>query len=118
MAEGGKVAEDLGLSDAALQVIIDGIAAKLQKAGHKDGTPRGNGDPSNVGEGTSRSVATNKGGESELIMCCPARSGCRVGWSAIRVVALAVGAAARVVDRYRTPSTLMGVTICGYSRSE
>ena len=41
MAEGGKVAEDLGLSDAALQAIIDGVAAKLQKAGHKDGTPRG-----------------------------------------------------------------------------
>ena len=79
MAEGGKVAEDLGLSDAALQAIIDGVAAKLQKAGHKDGTPRGDGDPSNVGEGTSRSAATNKGGESELIMCCPARSGCRAG---------------------------------------
>ena len=25
MAEGGKVAEDLGLSDAALQAIIDGV---------------------------------------------------------------------------------------------
>ena len=79
MAEGRKMAEDLGLNDATLQAIIDSVAAKLQKAGHKDGTPRGNGDPSNVGEGTSRSVATNKGSESELIMCCPARSGCRVG---------------------------------------
>ena len=48
-----------------------------------------------MGEGTSRSAATNKGGESELIMCCTARSGCQAGWSEVRVIARLVCGADR-----------------------
>jgi len=90
MADSEHMVEGLGLSDIALQAIIDGVTAKLQEARHKDGTPHSNGDPSGGGEGSFSPPVASKSGESELIGR-PAYSRCWASWLAVQVVGRLIG---------------------------